>query len=56
MDKKIYIKPRTDIFEFRSSVQLLQMSGEVPWGDDWLGYGTPACPTGIGLTDISKST
>ena len=37
MDKKIYVKPQTDIFEFSSKVQLLQMSGEVPWGDDWLG-------------------
>ena len=53
MDKKKYVKPRIDICEFRSDVQLLQMSGGVPEGNDWLGSITPECPTGIGLTDIS---
>lgn len=38
MDKKYYIKPQTELFEYRMKGQLLIMSDEdaFPLGNDWL--------------------
>lgn len=36
MDKKNYIKPQTELFEYRMNRQLLIMSDLVPLGDEWL--------------------
>lgn len=44
MNKKVYIKPQTDIYEYSMGVQLLMMSELVPLGNDWLGQSsTESC-------------